>query len=98
MIRFHDLPSNEAAVDQMVAHAGLCGIPEEEARKLADQAAALVLATFRGFDAKIEAMTQDPQDQGVIQQMVLMQTIGIAKHAMRLNALRGLVHILGGKL
>jgi hypothetical protein len=98
VIRFHNLPANEKAADQMVEHAGLCGIPEDEARKFADAACSLVLATFRSFDEKIEAITSDPQDQAVIQQMVLMQVIGISENAMRMNALRGLMHILGGKL
>lgn len=95
MIRFHDIPSNEAAVDHMVAMAKQCGVPAAEAQELADKAASLVIATFRGFDEKIEAMTKDPVDQAMIQQMVMMHLAGIAEQTMRLNAIRGLLNIIG---
>lgn len=98
MIRFHDLPANEEAVDQVVREMREAGYKATEARPIAEQAAALVLATMRGLDAKIDAMTDNEVDRSVIQQIVMLQIHGITRETMRLNAVQGLMAIiLGGK-
>lgn len=86
MIKFHDLPSNEAAQMQMAAELVDSGYTRAEAERLADAAATITLATMRSLDQKVTDAVTDENERTVVQQLVLSQMIGICRKGIEVNA------------
>lgn len=95
MIKFHDIPANEKAADNMVDMMKAMGYEGEEAQRLVDAAAGISISTLRGLDAMIEGAVQDDTDRTVVQQLVLHQLIGSSERAMELNAIGHFFKLLG---
>ena len=94
MIKFHEMPANEAAVDQMVKEMTAYGYEREEAQKLADAACAIVLAMMRGMDDKVKEAVSDETDRTIVQQLILHQLIGIAHRGLEVNAVQHFIEML----
>lgn len=94
MIKFHEMPANEAAQKQMVQEMTSFGFKPEDAEKLADSACAIVLAMLRGMDDKVREAVSDETDRTIVQQLILHQLIGISRRGLEVNAVQNLMEIL----
>lgn len=95
MINFHDLPTEDRAVDGLVQKMKESGYSDPDARRIVDAAGALVLSIFRGLDDRIRAETKDEAERTVMQSLVLHQMRGTAEAGLKVNLIESFVKMMG---
>ena len=94
MIEFNHIPSSDVAADNLVRKMVEAGMNVEDAQRVVDAASGIVLATLRGLDAKIKAASSDPNDQTLIQQLVLHQICESSTRVLEINTVREFLRMM----
>jgi hypothetical protein len=97
MIEFHNLPTNEVAVQQLVDQLIASGYDRPEAEVLVDKAAVIFLATIRGLDEKIKQTSSDESERTVIQSLIFNQLNRVARVTLEVNMVDEFFRVMGIK-